>query len=149
MKFLPSLLVGLPVVYLAVAVIADGFANALMIMTLSIICTAGIALVLWIPLFIATGWLILQLTKWVVRLVSQSTPVGDVETTAPVLQPAAIFQRVKHQVDQNQQGILVYYIQRAVSLGHDYSKILTTLQQHGWSEQEIRQTYDNVVNPSL
>jgi hypothetical protein len=155
MKFLTSLVVGIPITYLVIAIAANGFNNANAILFMSIVCTAGISLAIWIPLMVSVGFATIAVTQFLVRgavMLLMNTPLGnsaeivDSDRT-PSLPNTAIVEQVGQQIQRSSQTVLKHYIERAVNLGHDYNRILSALTEHGWSEEDVRQAYETVTHP--
>lgn len=154
MKFLAYLVVGLPITYLLVAIVANGFSNANSILFVSIICTAGISLAVWIPLMVVVGATTIVLTRFIVRgavrlllLIPTNNSADIIDSDRPSPAPnTAIVEQVGQQIQRSSQTVLKRYIERAISLDHDYNRILSALTEHGWSEDEVRQTYETVTS---
>ncbi len=63
MKFLfTRILVGIPVSYVVLIPFA-GVTDAAMFIVLSIVCTLGISLVVWLPIWFVLGWIVLAISE--------------------------------------------------------------------------------------
>ncbi|MGK7926227.1 MAG: hypothetical protein AB4290_13455 [Spirulina sp.] len=117
MKFLSRLAIGFIVTFLVLCV--NGINNAISILALSIICTAGVSLVIWIPLWWLVGWITLA----IYRAIAKSAPATPREAIATT-----------H--DINQQALL-NYMKLAKSKGYSDSQISSRLRVEGWKDSEI------------
>ena len=91
---------------------------------LSIFCTAGIALVVWIPLLWLIGAVVLKVLN-VIRS-EKNGAVGASEPKASVSQEQVAIER---------------YVDRAQFYGLSRDKILSELRNGGWSDAEIQAAY--------
>ncbi|MDX2212663.1 MAG: hypothetical protein SFY66_05175 [Oculatellaceae cyanobacterium bins.114] len=152
MKTFQELTVGVFVIYIALAVMTGGFANAAMILVFSVICTAGIALVLWIPLCIGVGKLGLMVARAIARSIgasSQNAPLTDSSdrprTGQPPQSSSSITDTLAQTLETNNRLAIKDYIYRARRLDHSYERIFNQLSHQGWSEAEINQAYQTVI----
>jgi hypothetical protein len=103
---------------LLVAALVD---NGLTFIFLSIVCTAGISLVVWIPVWWCVGFVILSLLQeLVIATVTKSPakPKPDVDTEA---------------------RILTRYIRRELERGElNQKQISDALRRNGWSDEAVR-----------
>jgi hypothetical protein len=110
------ILVGFVVVFLILTLI--GLFNGMMLMGgvtivgVSIICTLGVSLVLWVPLWWLTGWIVL--TLW-----PGQNKEPAIASIPPNLRP------------------LITYLQQARSRGYSDDQIQRRLHQEGWDESDI------------
>lgn len=137
--------IGLCIVYVLLASLTGGFGPAIALLVGSIVCTAGIGLVLWIPLCIGVGAIAVATTRWAVSTLGLSAPeqsprLGASTSTA---QPAVNLSTLTQANPQNQIA-LEDYVRRALLLEHSYEQIASTLKFRGWSEDEIHQAYETV-----
>ncbi|HEY9619401.1 MAG TPA: hypothetical protein V6C78_03485 [Crinalium sp.] len=137
--------IGLCVVYVIMASLAGGFASASIILIGSIVCTAGIALAIWIPVCIGVGFVSVAVAKWASKTFGLSSPeraggmsVNRGDNPASSDSPNALQPTLQNQL------ALEDYIRRAMLLDHSYEQIMSTLKFRGWSEAEIHQTYSNL-----
>lgn len=150
MKTFQELTVGVFVVYIALAVLAGGFANAAMILGFSVICTAGIALVLWIPLCIGVGKVGLMVAQAIARGVGASNADRPLSNTLPATrQPSTrqvgITNKLTQTVEANNRSAIETYIRRARRMDYNDDQIFNSLRNQGWTEAEIHQAYQTVA----
>ncbi|MBD2067075.1 hypothetical protein H6F93_05955 [Leptolyngbya sp. FACHB-671] len=154
-----SFAVGFPLVFLCLAAFTGGLSNAFWLLAASVVCTAGIGLIIWIPLSLVTGWAALTLAKEIANTTGISSRDGAVRnaaerTEASIRQqamrsssPHGVVARTVSQNTTPQERIaLDEYIRRAVRLGHPYERILATLTEQGWKEAEIHQAFQVAAN---
>jgi hypothetical protein len=145
-----SFAVGFPVVFLCLAAFTGGFSNAFWLLSASVVCTAGIGLVVWIPLSLAVGWAALTLAREIANTTGISNRDGAVrnaaERTEASIRQQVIARTVSQDTTPQEQIALDEYIRRAVRLGHTYERILTTLTEQGWKEAEIHQAFQVATN---
>lgn len=121
-------LVGIPITFLLLALFSGGFANAWQILSISIVCTAGISLIIWIPLFWAVGWLTFEIYGLISKLIGQRTAPQEVA-----------------EID-SQQVSLIKYIEKCNRQGWSETQIISRLRAHGWSDEEIIEAQNIVRN---
>lgn len=114
--------VGLVITYLGL-LITLGWQNAFMVIVFSVICTLGVSLVFWLPLF----WLIGYLTFAVVALFRNTS---DETSSFAIAQTRS----------------LQSYIQRSLQAGTDEVQIRRRLQEQGWSDRDIAQAWVDVMS---
>ncbi|MEM9539798.1 MAG: hypothetical protein AAGA60_09830 [Cyanobacteria bacterium P01_E01_bin.42] len=119
MTFLRKVSVGFIVTFGVLCI--NGINNALSILILSILCTAGVSLVMWIPLWWLVGWITFAIFRAIAKSNADSDPSRDTSTSTQ---------------DPNQQALL-NYIKLAQSKGFSDSQISTRLRVEGWSDAEI------------
>jgi hypothetical protein len=144
-----SFIVGLPLVFLCLVAATSSLSNAFWLLVGSVVCTAGIGLVVWIPLSLVVGWAALTLAKEIANTAGISNRDGAVRnaaerTDASVRQQAT---RTAQDTTPQERIALDEYIRRAVRLGHTYERILATLTEQGWQEAEIHQAFQAATNP--
>jgi hypothetical protein len=162
MRFLTSLIVGVPTTYLILAIATGGSGNAISILIISIVCTAGISLAIWIPLMAGVGFATITIAtavfigiRFVIRsivIILMNQPDGSLERLERMdgdrtlsLPSMAIAAQIRQQLHRSEQIALKHYTKRAIALGQDYSRILSTLTEQGWSEDEVQQAYEAVA----
>jgi hypothetical protein len=110
-------------------VLAGGLEEGFAILVLSIICTAGVGLAFWGPLWWGTGWLLHSL--WTVLM-------SDRKKESPALPPA-----------DWKDEVLEGYLKQAEAKGMDQQIVLSRLASMGWSAQEIEHARSRLKAPSL
>jgi hypothetical protein len=140
-----SFVVGLPLVFLCLVAATGSLSNAFWLLVGSVVCTAGIGLVVWIPLSLVVGWAALTLAKEIANTTGISNRDGVVrnstERTESVVRQQAIARTISQNTTPQEQIALDEYIRRAIRLGHTYERILSTLTEQGWKESEIHQAF--------
>ena len=117
-----SLVVGFPIVFLILAMFAGGIEEAGYLLVLSIICTAGIGLVVWIPVCWLVGWAVMSLI-YAMRNISESeASVARIGAKPGVTGPEPAIMR---------------YIHAAKVQGMDEGEITRRLMEAGWSVESI------------
>lgn len=144
-----SFVVGLPLVFLCLVAATGGLSNAFWLLVGSVVCTAGIGLVVWIPLSLVVGWAALTLAREIANTTGISNRDGAVRNAAERTEFSVRQQAPRNAQDTTpqEQIALDEYIRRAVRLGHTYERILATLTEQGWQESEIRQAFQTATNP--
>ena len=125
-----AIILGLPIVFLSLAMMTGSLINAASLLAFSIICTLGIGLVFWLLIAWIVGWIILS---GVVPLFKQMFPSVGQGNSA-------------NEEDRWEGGeaALKGYIQRSVAANATESQITNRLISQGWSETEIEQAYQAV-----
>lgn len=85
------------------------------IIALTVICTAGVSLVIWIPLAAVLGWIVTSL-------------FADKKLEAPHIAST----------EEKSQVVLVSYLQRVLDSGIDIEEAVNLLKSNGWKENNIR-----------
>lgn len=115
-------------------IIAGGVDNAFGLVFISIICTAGIGLVFWIPVWWIAGWLTLGvLVATIKRILGDSN-----DETTPV--PA------RRERPSTAYLALTAYIGKAMASGMDVDEMRRRLQQNGWQTADIESAYQNFIS---
>lgn len=113
---------------------------------LSIVCTLGISLVIWIPLFWLVGYITLSIIYKINPQLNQSSLSNDQDINQS---PVPNNQSLKNQgvffVNNKQIYALVDYIKKAQAKGYSDSQIETRLKKNGWSQSEIDQAFQLIT----
>lgn len=141
-----SFVVGLPLVFLCLVAATGSFSNAFWLLVGSVVCTAGIGLVVWIPLSLVVGWAALTLAKEIANTAGISNGDGVARNAAQTESMRQQAARTAQDTTPQERIALDEYIRRAVRLGHTYERILTTLTEQGWKEAEIHQAFQAATN---
>ena len=109
------------------------------ILVMSIVCTVGISLIIWLPIWLFIGWIALgiydaiaQKTGW--PMISGTLVNPSVNT--PVNSPVNTPQDRVVSLSPNRQA-LVNYAKKARSSGLSDTQIATRLAAQGWNNEEI------------
>lgn len=123
-----QLVLGIPITFISLALISGGFQPALQIIQISIICTAGISLVVWIPLCWFVGWVAIKM----IENASGRTliPYDSMEIRSDALR--------QQNISLTPQNIsLIDYIEKGIKQGWSESQITSRLRAQGWEDEEI------------
>ena len=112
-------LVSLPVICTLVGDVNKGFGFLL----LSIVCTAGISLAVWIPAWWVVGWVTLAVVSQIGNITNKVEP-------EPVSQLTV--------VPNPNKLALTAYVRQAMAFGMDADEMTRRLQLNGWEAAEIR-----------
>lgn len=138
-------MVGWVVTYIILAIVLADPGSALILMALSVICTAGISLILWVPLGYGVGWVVLAIVGLFVKTRAgdgekksgsgNHSPVspGKLPVLSNLLEPE--LQR-KPGLTGDQQAI-TNYIKKARARGLTPEQITANLKNNGWSMDSI------------
>jgi len=124
MTFLTRTLVGIPVSFVILIFFVGGEAPAFMV--LSIICTLGISLVVWVPIWFVLGWIVLGIGR-----ISGAIP----ESKRPT--------RISTQHERDVKGV-VAYMRSAEASGLSKEQITRKLESAGWSNAIIDEARKNL-----
>lgn len=136
MKAAGRIITGFPVSTLVLSLLAGGIQQAFMILLVSIVCTAGIGLVVWIPLWWTVGWL----TQTLFYKFRGTDAAGDSAGRAAAAadeEPAS-----------SEELSLVQFLKRAEARGVSREVIDRALLGAGWSEVEIFQARSKLTSSS-
>jgi hypothetical protein len=121
-RFFGRLVIGVVASFLGTAIATGSLADAAAFMLLSIICTAGMSLVVWIPIWWGVGWIIMAL----IGLIS-GTGKNNVAKSDSNRLPITTSDQVVAQ-----------FITRARACGLDSAEIQRRLVEAGWTDNAIR-----------
>lgn len=112
---------------------ADGFVASITfagsLFALSIICTAGVSLIIWLPLGYLVGAITFAVTRFFLRLVGIQTDSKKAEDKQPAKQ--------KQPAPGRDQMALANYIQKARQKGLTDAQITQNLLSSGWTDASI------------
>lgn len=131
MGFIARVLVGFIISAPITAILAGGVQNAIGLMLVSLVCTAGIGLVFWIPVWLLVG----------------------------VFTMDVLFKNVNGKPDQKQESVpnptelpkldylaLTAYIGKATASGMDLDEITRRLRFNGWQKADIESAYHSFIS---
>lgn len=122
------------IVYLIMAIVMWDFGTAFGILVFSIICTAGISLILWIPLWYGVGYGVLLALRFILPLfgmdISGIFERKKAKPTSGGSQPA------QPTLSRDQQALL-NYIKKARAKGLSDEQISQNLTINGWKANSI------------
>ncbi|MCH7685312.1 MAG: hypothetical protein IH899_01290 [Planctomycetes bacterium] len=131
MKFLASLGIGMPVTFLGLIIFTGGVEDAWMVLVVSVICTAGIGLVVWIPVFWGVGAATLAL----IGIFVKKKPDGKDEAKGS---PPDEAKGTRLDLDQT---AMTEYMKKAHARGMSHDEISDRLHQQGWSFDVIKSAF--------
>jgi hypothetical protein len=103
--------------------------NFVSLVLISIVCTLGISLVIWLPLIWLIGYMSLSIIYFIITQFNQSSsPDGQGLLS----------------VNNNQIYAIVDYIKKAQAKGYSDSQIETRLREKGWTQTEINQAFQSI-----
>ena len=108
-----------------------GVGGVLFLYFFSIVCTAGAALIVWIPLWYGVGWVVFEVVGWLIKKLG-ANPAGD--TQQPEAQSAASLTR--------DQQALLNYIKKARARGMNHERISLVLTSEGWTADEMNWAFN-------
>jgi len=132
-RFLGRVGVGFPVSLPILCILAGGVENGFVFLFLSIVCTAGIGLVVWLPVWWIVGWATLALLAWG-RSTLGDKPIGELPS-------------VSSQEDLSflEDQALTAYIRQAMAAGMDADEMTRRMLQNGWQKAEIKVASQSVI----
>ncbi len=145
MRHVIRAVVGFIVLYIISAIIMMDPGGAMTLILLSIICTLGISLAIWIPLSYLVGWIILGSIQFILRLTEAAERQPE--------SPKSKLQTLSKQLDQtlqpessltNDQRAMANYITKARGKGLTNEEISSKLRNNGWSVDAIKWGFDFV-----
>ena len=133
--------VGIVVTFIFLTIFMAGdVATAFAILLFSIICTAGISLILWLPLWYGVGYLTVILFRLLVRAFGGQSASPAVTPQQPVAQAAP----AGEQALSRDQVAIITYIKKAKAKGLNREFISKALQANGWPVESINQGFQRV-----
>lgn len=157
MKFIARFAAGMVVLYLLLAIYMMDPGSALLLIAASVICTAGISLIIWVPLAYVVGWGVLAVFTWIT-----GRTIGPDSTPPPADEPAkaepgniaALSQQLDQQLKKepalsNDQRAIATYIRKALDRGLSREKIMANLQNNGWASDSIRWGFNFVAGEGM
>lgn len=115
---------GLPIVLLVLTIVTGGaVGDAFGFFVLSIICTAGMSLVIWLPLLYLAGWATLEIGTAIMK------GLGGKVAEKPVS---------KRPLLSRDEVALTRYIRQAEARGMSRDEITLGLRRSGWSDEMIQ-----------
>ena len=136
-------LVGLLVSFLGLSIFAtfagssDVISSLINVFIISVICTLGISLVFWIPLFWIIGYFVLEVFGLFNRSFGNRDDAGERGTGD---------RSVARSVQTDTQAI-VRYINQSRGYGVSDQQIATRLRSKGWLDSEINHAFQQVSEP--
>ena len=142
--------VGWFIIYIGLSIVLLDPASALGIIAISVICTAGISLILWIPISYLVGWGALSLISLLKKLFTGDTPPKDEqETAAQQGNLSTLSERLNQELRggsplTTDQQALTHYIAKASAKGLTNDQIRANLENNGWSIGNINWAFTHL-----
>lgn len=142
-KFFGRVGVGMLVSFPVICILTGGVNEGFLLLLVSIVCTAGIGLVVWIPVWAIVGWVTLA----VLGRLFNVNKVAEQPKLKPTREfddhsdrnPTAGARRGRRPFAEVQ--ALKAYVRRAVAEGMDVEEMTRRLRQNGWELEEIQVAY--------
>ena len=139
--------IGIVLSYGILVIFVGDTGGAFALMAFSIICTAGISLIVWVPIWYGLGYLVLLLVQMLLKAVGVDVPAmftrsekSDAPSTE--LQSTSKSPDTKETDSSNltkDQVALMNYIRKAKQKGLSNDAITRNLGQNGWNIDSISQ----------
>jgi hypothetical protein len=125
MRNLTNILLGFSITFIAMAAVSGGVNGAAGILFASVVCTAGISLALWLPLWWVVGFVITEAYSLIAQL------AGWQRIEVPITVSNQTVSLTPEQV------ALANYTRDARTKGLSETQIASRLTAQGWSNEEI------------
>jgi hypothetical protein len=124
---------GIAISFIVLAIVTLDISTAFAILAFSIICTAGISLIIWIPVWYILGYLAFAVLRFILSFfgVDLAESLGLHKKKN---KPAP--QAEQPTLSRDQQALL-NYIKKAQAKGLSNAQISSNLQNNGWSRDSI------------
>ena len=132
---------GVGLVYLVMGILMWDFGAALGIVAFSIICTLGISLILWIPLWYVVGYGVLLALRFILPLFGMDiSPIFERKKA----KPASDGSQAARPTLSRDQLALINYIKKAQVKGLTKEQISSNLENNGWTSGSITSAFQMV-----
>ncbi len=138
-KKILKFLIGAPVTFCGLAIVAGGVDSAVSILVISTVCTLGAGMFFWVPLAWGVGWLILfpvEKAGWFRR--------DRNEPTSPNLSPPNT-----PSLTTSERRAMYKYVRQAIACGFSDEKITERLRNQGWKSEEISLAFEAARNQNF
>ena len=149
--------IGMLVVYLAMAAFLASFQDAFSFILISIVCTAGISLVLWLPIWYIIGYGVIVGLRFILKafgvdmggLVGHKKGRDSAAGQSPAKSEARV-QMLTGQLDEEleaqtklsrDQLALLNYIKKAENKGLSREQIAKNLTKNGWTNDSVNAAF--------
>ena len=130
--------IGMVISYVVMGIVMWDFGAAFTILAASIICTLGISLILWIPLWYVVGYGVLLTLRFTLPLfgmdISGIFDRNKAKSASDISQPA------QATLSRDQQALL-NYIKKARAKGLRDEEISQNLARNGWQVNSVRAAF--------
>jgi hypothetical protein len=158
MTFVTRFAAGMVVLYILLAIYMMDPGSALVLIAASVICTAGISLIIWVPLAYVIGWGVLALFTWIASWAAGPDSTPPATDGEPVQAQPGNVAALSQQLDQrlkreaslsNDQRAITTYIRKALDRGLSRERIMANLQDNGWAADSIKWGFDFVAGEGV
>jgi|GEM_PF-2307140 len=128
-------------------VVVFAFFAAATLLFFSIVCTAGLSLIIWIPLGYGVGWLVFKISYGLVWGILKITGLDrklKIKPAKRVQQPKTKTQSVVSLT--REERALLNYIKKAKAKGLNDARIVQNLTNNGWPTDSIAAAFQMVGN---
>jgi hypothetical protein len=136
--------IGMVIVYLITALFMGSFNDAFSLTALSIVCTAGIGLILWLPIWYWVGYAVVGPLRFTLSAAGINIP--GLKKREPAPQDQSTKSAPGRPTLTRDQLALINYIKKAQTKGLTKEQIYTKLQSNGWTAGSIVQAFQRVEN---
>jgi hypothetical protein len=147
MKHVGAIAVGALTTFVILAIMTGDIAIAAGVYIFSIICTVGISLVLWLPLWYGVGWIVIQIVKTVQGYLGSGEDKGTTSAAAHAPPPQTgklvdLTERLNQELRNDptlarNQVALLNYVRKAREKGLSNQQITLDLTNTGWPTDHI------------
>ena len=148
-----SIPLGAAIIYLFLALAMGSFSDAGALILISIVCTLGISLIIWLPACLIVGYIPI----YIIRLLRASSSQSELASANVSADASASDQEqppgssdnspnANKTALSNDQLALISYIKKATVQGLNQERILQNLQSNGWSKDSISWAFDFLAN---
>lgn len=157
MKHAGTIGVGALVTFVILAIIMGDIGSAAGLYLLSIICTVGISLILWLPLWFGVGWLTIAIFKMIEKRLGSdkgASPAADASPSTPQTdQPHTLTDRLNQELQNDpalarNQAAVLNYIKKAREKGLSNQQITLDLTNTGWPTDYINWAFNTLNQQS-
>ena len=150
--------IGLVISFILLIIFLGDPGSAFGLMALSIICTAGISLIIWVPVWYLLGYMVIALGRMVLKAVGVDAGAmfggSKPDNHSPATPTAeSSLQNLTTSLDEDlgiklnltkDQTALIKYIRKAKQKGLSHDAITQNLSQNGWNIDSINQAFQLV-----
>jgi hypothetical protein len=148
-----TIIAGALTTFIILAIMMGDIGSAALVYFASIICTLGISLVLWLPVWYGVGWIVIKIAKITAAFyLGLEKDKGATSAGAPPPQTSklqALTERLNQELQNDpalarNQLALVNYIKKAKKKGIPNYQITLNLTNNGWTMESINAAYQMV-----
>jgi hypothetical protein len=131
---------GALIIFLSIAGVSGSFANAVMIVGASIVCTLGVSLLIWIPLCWFVGWIVFEICSLLFgqQRMKRAFRIATSDASQTQINPQTTSELLS----------IVDYVEKCHKQGWSDTQISSRLKAQGWKNEEIEQAQNFVRNKS-